>query len=649
MTQIDPNNTQVILIGTSKIMDENYASIPNVMDNLTKLRELLFTVVGIDKDNILMLVDRDNSAEITRAMIRVIPNAMDTIIVYYVGHCIRYKQELYFTTTGTQSRDPENTGAVLAGKLLQTTINSKAKNIIFIIDCCLSGLANKNIDDKGKNVFLITATSSNETAKDTSLENLNLTAFTYELISVLGDGVPTVGEILTLQDIFIRIKAQLQHKKFPLPNMTAHGSPNELGICKNRTYQVMDEARNFERNKAYPQALAKWQEIKAQNPDNIQALQAIQDIEEKIALKEQVTAVQKRLAKFSIVLGPTYVKIDSHLRRIKKEGVNDETETLLNVIEQFISQEISANDLIDFWASLEQQPVKISNVDTLNYQSLAERLQRGDIVVFLGTDLLNSLCDKALSCDEMVESLADSVKYKDFKDSLPTICEYIDINNQYGRQSLCGWLQTLLEPKTHNSIALYQLLAQIKKPLLLISATYDNHLEHTFQKHKKKFVVLSHHAEKKDTDILLLEYSDQTQFQQCSSEELSGKPLLQQGYSVIYKMLGQVDNNDSFSLPPLVVSEKDYFTFTQYQDKLIPSYVVKQLRNRGFWLLGHYPQSWDKRLIIRIILSKRVHEEQALTVFQQADKFAELYLENKHIKNHPIALKDFVIELQKHI
>jgi len=58
-----------------------------------------------------------------------------------------------------------------------------------------------------------------------------------------------------------------------------------------------------------------------------------------------------------------------------------------------------------------------------------------------------------------------------------------------------------------------------------------------------------------------------------------------------------------------------------------PNYIVNQLRNRGFWLLGYYPNSWENWLIIREILDKRRHQESALTVHPAADKFAKLYWE----------------------
>ena len=73
MPLIDPKNTQVILIGTSEIEDENFSPIPNVIGNLGELQGLLFTVVGIDKSHIHPFFDKDNDSEITRKVIEIVP------------------------------------------------------------------------------------------------------------------------------------------------------------------------------------------------------------------------------------------------------------------------------------------------------------------------------------------------------------------------------------------------------------------------------------------------------------------------------------------------------------------------------------------------------------------------------------------------
>ena len=253
MPLIDPKNTQVILIGTSEIEDENFSPIPNVIGNLGELQGLLFTVVGIDKSHIHPFFDKDNDSEITRKVIEIVPKATNTVIVYYAGHCVRHKQELYLTTTGTQSREPKTTGAIFAGDLLQTVIDKSKPNtnIIFILDCCLSGLASKYIDDKERKVFLITATSSNETAKDESPKDKNLTAFTEALLSIFKEGIDFAGKNLTIQDIFTGLKQKLVSQNLPQPKMVPYGSPDELEICENRAFKNSSRTANNKSVKVY--------------------------------------------------------------------------------------------------------------------------------------------------------------------------------------------------------------------------------------------------------------------------------------------------------------------------------------------------------------------------------------------------------------
>jgi len=232
---------QAILIGASEF-DDGFQNLPNVTTNLLKLNLLLNKVVGIDKDSIYLMLDMNYSNEITSEIINSISNISDMIIVYYAGHSLIHSKQLYLPMKKTMFNAPEYTGALLVDDLLQLIINkSKAKQIIFILDFCFSGLAGKNIDTRGKDIFLITATSSIERAKAESPNNSNYTAFTYELLSILENGVEAVGEILTLQDIFDSLKEQLESKNLPLPQITSYGSPNKLEICKNRAYYNFDK------------------------------------------------------------------------------------------------------------------------------------------------------------------------------------------------------------------------------------------------------------------------------------------------------------------------------------------------------------------------------------------------------------------------
>jgi hypothetical protein len=236
----------------------------------------------------------------------------------------------------------------------------------------------------------------------------------------------------------------------------------------------IDHARRMERNQAYAEAIQQWQKIQALDPQDVQVSCEIQRLNDKNGQTSQVTDLKKRLSKRKMDIKSIYIQVASRLKRMEKEGVDDEAEFILETLEEFLTGDISAQDFMEFWAgATEIQAAPKSVVDAPNYKALAGRLQRGEIVVFLGLDLL-TLCDKSLpSADNLVSQLAKEVKYSDFNGSFPEICEYILMNPDFGWGTLCRKLQELIEPCHFVSIALYQLLATIDMPILLITATYD--------------------------------------------------------------------------------------------------------------------------------------------------------------------------------
>ncbi|MEK8021421.1 MAG: caspase family protein, partial [Candidatus Parabeggiatoa sp.] len=239
MTRIDPNNTQAILIGASEFdfANEDFQNLPNVKTNLLELNRLLNEVVGIDKNKICLMLDRDDSSKITSEIIKILPNASDTIIVYYAGHGIFSLSDFYLATKETQPNEPEYTGAIPSKHLVDLVIKkAKVKNIIFIIDCCFSAMAKERVNSRNKQVFFITAAPFNKPAQDESPENANYTAFTHELLLILKQGIENAGEFLTFQNIANHLIKQLKDKGLPEPQLSTHGSPDELGICKNQAY-----------------------------------------------------------------------------------------------------------------------------------------------------------------------------------------------------------------------------------------------------------------------------------------------------------------------------------------------------------------------------------------------------------------------------
>ena len=411
---------------------------------------------------------------------------------------------------------------------------------------------------------------------------------------------------------------------------------------------LLDNVRQTERNQAYAEAIKQWEYIQTLNPPGLNVAQEIQRLTEKVTQIKKITDLKRQLAQRKLEIAAIYLPVAARLKRMEKEGVDEEAEIILDMVEEFLTGENSVAEFTAFWSSVVEVHPHFKFLGQVNYRALAERLQRGDIVILLGSEI-PALSNPTLpNCAHLVPQLAQCADYPHFQGSFPEICEYMHLNHQFGRSSLCLKLQQLIEPAQSVSISLYQLLAQLPVPLLLITATYDAWLETTFQQYDKKFVLLWHSTQEIGT--LFLDYSDQAGIERYSIDKLSGLQLLERGYSVIYKILGRFAvSTTANAQDSLILSERDYLNFVQHQDKLIPDYVIAQLRGRGFWLLGHYPHSWEQRLIIRAILKQRQHEEPALTVHPDPDEFARLYWENRRVKNYPLALPEFVAHLQRHL
>ena len=413
---------------------------------------------------------------------------------------------------------------------------------------------------------------------------------------------------------------------------------------------LIDEAQRLERNRAYEDAIKLWQEISELQTDNTFSVQQIQRLEIKQAQQTHLAELKKQLSKRKLEIKPIYRAVASRLKQMEKtkqdETEQDEDEAIIELVEEFLAAKLAAEDFIKLWLGQADQLPPTETLEAPNYSALADRLQRGDIVILLGSEIPPLFDQNQPHVEELTPKLAQCVGYTDFSGSFPEICEYMHLDHQFGRNSLCLELQKLLDPSPSTLTAAYEFLAKVKKPLLLISATYDSFLENTFRQHQKRFVLLCHSNE--ETGNLFLEYSDRTEIEFCSTETLSSLQLLEQDYSVIYKVLGRFNHQENTS-DCLMLSERDYLTFAQSKGKLIPNYIINQLRNRGFWLLGYYPNSWENRLIIREILDKRRHQEAALTVQPQADKFARLYWADRRVRNYPVALTEFISNLQKYL
>lgn len=414
----------------------------------------------------------------------------------------------------------------------------------------------------------------------------------------------------------------------------------------------ISEARRLERNQAYAEAARIWAEVVALDPNDSYSAQELQRLQERQQRAGRLQDYLRRLSQRIAEIKTIFVPLTRQVKQMLEGG--EEDATLLGLIENFLDRTLTAEDLISMVRDLEG-PRAPAAAPSMNFQALAARMQRGEIVCCLGSDIPALFDANAPDTSAMVAKLAAQVNYAAAQGALSMVAEYYHMKPEYGRSSLVHHLRQIL-PDAPLQVPLYDLLASIEPPLILISAAYDTLLEQALQRAGKRYVLMTSllglDAEA-DVGKVVLHYSDRaTPEAPCLEQTLSDRDVLGQGYSVLYKIRGALGAPTLDNLPQqhaLTLSEENYFTLARHMDKVIPNYLVRQFTGRGLWFLGYTPRYWEDRLLTNALLARRQqHGEPANVVRQDPDDFEEMYWHHRGVRRHAWDLQEFVRRLKEH-
>ncbi len=331
-----------------------------------------------------------------------------------------------------------------------------------------------------------------------------------------------------------------------------------------------------------------------------------------------------------------FIEIITYFKRLEKQGITHADEPLLEAFKMFGDGEIAGTKLVRIW-NHEQAKQKESTVQDINYGNLVDQLKHGEIVLFLG----------GFRSKTVVKDLAQSASYEGFQGSFSEICEYIEGDSRQTMLRKVSDVQAKGLSQDNNSYeALYELLSQVNQPLLIISTTYGNELEDAFRTSNKPFKVLSHTHTTGSGGRVLIQDGAGGAPQKFTTEQLSDLAPQENGFSLIYKIRGCFSFIEE--TPPsdtLTLSEGDYFQFAKNIDKLMPDYLVRQLKGRGLWFFWHYPDTWEERLLIQAVLEK--DRSRTLAIHPKPDCFAEAYWKARKIDLYRLEPTDFIKKLRE--
>lgn len=369
----------------------------------------------------------------------------------------------------------------------------------------------------------------------------------------------------------------------------------------------------------------------------------LQELEELKSLQQALSDANELIAKLSRIpeLLPFFRELSNAIRQVDD---SQENSLLRNQINYFLfEKKTDVNGFLAWWDGKQQS--NFTQRPSIDLSRLAERVGNGEIALFLGSGITHDDSQDK----EFVDDLAQKAGYKDFSGSLSSIAEYYKLRPDFGTLTLLTSLHQSLSSNS-NDTKLYKALASLSKPLIIVSASYDNLLEKEFLANKKPFVEISSIIKKYDQyDVghTIVYYSDKdSKPSVCLEEEVSYLNLLENGYSIIYKIRGAcksiMSQDDFLRHASLTLTENDYFDFARHIEKVIPSYLIRHMIVKSLLFIGFRPRNWEERLLANALIKKRKSGDQPYYLIEEnPEPLEEAYWEQHSIKKYITNLTEF--------
>ena len=421
--------------------------------------------------------------------------------------------------------------------------------------------------------------------------------------------------------------------------------------------ETVRQAKQAGRNNAHSEAIDLWRKVLKIQPEYPGAVEEITSLQQKQQQHSQGEQLLLQLfARMQDIPQDVFANVAKVLRDIDN---HTKAQTIIEKTEQFLQNTITADHYIAHCQEELSGKTPQIKASAMDYDELAKRIRNGDTVLFLGSEIPREYGEDITDEHVLARHLAEKIGYENFNGSFSSIAEYYQLRPEYGRKSLLDKLKETLFQKP-SVVRFYNHLARIEQPLVLIASSYDDMLEKAFRQHQKPYVVLSSiinrgqddDGNSYDVGHVLVRYSDNKEPEKIwLAEELSQLKLMEEGYSLIYKIKGTCENchsDNPFQKDALLISESNYFTFARNADKIIPGYLVKHFQDRGFMFIGFNPKSWEDRLLVNALLEKRRYiSTPCYTAGTSEDPLEAAYWDNQKVRQYDISIRQLDEKLEQ--
>ncbi|WP_280458843.1 caspase, EACC1-associated type [Nocardia carnea] len=238
---------RIVLIGASRYApDSRLPDLETVATNVDDLSRVLVRRCGVPDEQITVVKDPANPAELAAVIAREAERAGDLFLLYYAGHGVLDSDAALHLATGATVDESQvllgHQALAFADISALLRDSCPARRIVAVVDACYAGRASapstgmySGFDRVGQGSCLLAAVSRDERALAPIGERH--TVFSGLLIDLLEHGDPTVGPQLTLAEVIQVLVRQLPARGLPAPHTIAVDRIDDLVLAGNPAYR----------------------------------------------------------------------------------------------------------------------------------------------------------------------------------------------------------------------------------------------------------------------------------------------------------------------------------------------------------------------------------------------------------------------------
>ncbi|MGK5533652.1 caspase, EACC1-associated type [Streptomyces sp. URMC 129] len=245
----DPNRSRVVLIGAGHYADARLPDLPAVDRTIDDLAaQFTDEYRGIvPESHCTVLLNNGDLRSIGQRLRTAVNEADDLLLVYYAGHGLISgpRHDLYLALPDSEWEAPDF-NSLEYDKLRRAVLDSPATAKLIILDCCFAGrVVTDTMAGPEERIsrlevagtYVLTSAHRDQVAL--ALPGEEHTAFSGRLLRMLHEGVVGGPELLTVDDLYQRLKTTMAAEGLPEPLNRATETASRIALGVNHAFAAM--------------------------------------------------------------------------------------------------------------------------------------------------------------------------------------------------------------------------------------------------------------------------------------------------------------------------------------------------------------------------------------------------------------------------